>query len=186
MPTSQNEFGRIRSLLWPIYAYELKKLIPMILLFFFILFNYTVLRDTKDTLVITAQGGGAEVIPFLKFWGVLPSAVILMLIYAKLSNKLSKPMLFYVSVLPFLIFFVLFVTVLYPAREFLHPHAFCDKLEAILPLGARGLIAIIRNWTYSLFYIKSELWGSIALSLLFWGFANDTTCLLYTSPSPRD
>ena len=37
-----------------------------------------------------------------------------------------------------------------------------------------GLIAIFRNWTYSLFYIMSELWGSVALSLLYWGFANDT------------
>jgi AAA family ATP:ADP antiporter len=36
-----------------------------------------------------------------------------------------------------------------------------------------GLIAIFRNWTYSLFYIMAELWGSVALSLLFWGFAND-------------
>ena len=32
-----------------------------------------------------------------------------------------------------------------------------------------------RNWTYALFYIMSELWGSVALSLLFWGFANDIT-----------
>jgi len=175
MSKTPNEFGKVRSLLWPIHSFELKKLIPMVLLFFFILFNYTVLRDTKDTLVVTAPGGGAEVIPFLKFWGVLPGAVIFMLIYAKLSNKLSKPKLFYTAVLPFLIFFGLFATVLYPARDYLHPNAFCDKLETILPLGAKGFIAIIRNWTYSLFYIMGELWGSVALSLLFWGFANDTT-----------
>ena len=175
MSKTPNEFGKVRSLLWPIHSYELKKLIPMVLLFFFILFNYTVLRDTKDTLVVTAPGGGAEVIPFLKFWGVLPGAVIFMLIYAKLSNKLSKPKLFYTAVLPFLIFFGLFATVLYPLRDSLHPNELCDKLQNILPLGAKGFIAIIRNWTYSLFYIMAELWGSVALSLLFWGFANDTT-----------
>jgi len=98
-----------------------------------------------------------------------------MLIYAKLSNRLSKTRLFYASVLPFLLFFGVFVTVLYPARNFLHPHAFCDKLATILPLGAKGVIAIIRNWTYTCFYVMAELWGSVALSLLFWGFANDIT-----------
>ena len=35
-------------------------------MFFFILFNYTILRDTKDVLVVTAPGSGAEIIPFLK------------------------------------------------------------------------------------------------------------------------
>lgn len=175
MSQSQNEFGKVRSILWPIHAFELKKVIPMVLLFFLILFNYTVLRDTKDTLVVTAPGGGAEVIPFLKFWGVLPCAVIFMLIYAKLSNKLSKPKLFYSAVLPFLIFFGLFAAVLYPARDYLHPNALCDSLQHTLPAGAKGFIAIIRNWTYSLFYVMAELWGSVALSLLFWGFANDIT-----------
>jgi AAA family ATP:ADP antiporter len=77
--------------------------------------------------------------------------------------------------MPFLIFFGLFALVLYPAKDYLHPNEFCDKLETLLPVGAYGLIAILRNWTYSLFYIMSELWGSVALSLLFWGFANDIT-----------
>ena len=33
---------------------ELKKILPLGLMFFFILFNYTILRDTKDVLVVTA------------------------------------------------------------------------------------------------------------------------------------
>ena len=45
---------------------ELKKVLPLGLMFFFILFNYTILRDTKDVLVVTAPGSGAEIIPFLK------------------------------------------------------------------------------------------------------------------------
>lgn len=168
-------FGKWRSVLWPIHTFELKKLIPMVVLFFLILFNYTILRDTKDTLIVTAAGSGAETIPFLKFWGVLPMAILFMLGYAKLSNKLSKPALFYTTVSIFLGFFALFAFVLYPAREFLHPHAFCDRMQETLPAGFQGLIAILRNWSYSLFYIMSELWGSAALSLLFWGFANDIT-----------
>ncbi len=170
-----HKFGKCRSLLWPIYSYELKKILPMLVMFFCISFNYTILRDMKDTLIVTAGGSGAEALPFLKFWGVLPSAVIFMLIYAKLSNKLSKPALFYACIAPFLIFFGLFALVLYPAREYLHPYAFADHLQTILPVGFMGFIAVLRNWIFSLFYILSELWGSVVLSLLFWGFANDIT-----------
>jgi AAA family ATP:ADP antiporter len=167
------EFGKLRSFFWPVHAFELKKLIPMLMLFFLILFNYTVLRDTKDVLVVTAAG--AEAIPFLKVWGVLPFAVLFMFVYAKMSNTLSKPALFYTTVIPFIVFFALFSTVLYPLRDQLHPNQFCDYLQGVLPKGFAGLIGILRCWTYSLFYIMAELWGSVALSLLFWGFANDIT-----------
>jgi len=172
---SQPGFGKVRSFLWPIHNFELKKLLPMLFLFFLILFNYTILRDTKDTLVVTAPGSGAEAITFLKVWGVLPFAAAFMIVYAKMSNRLNKKALFYSTVTPFIIFFALFATVLYPLRDHLHPHALCDRLQDTLPAGFQGLIALFRNWTYSLFYIMAELWGSVALSLLFWGFANDTT-----------
>lgn len=169
------QFGKWRSFFWPIHTWELKKFIPMALMFFFINFNYTILRDTKDALVVTAPGSGAEAIPFLKLWGVLPFAIIFMLMYSKLSNILSKPRLFYTMISVFIGFFVLFALVLYPNRDALHPTDFADRLQTMLPQGFSGLVAILRNWTYALFYIMSELWGSVALSLLFWGFANDTT-----------
>lgn len=169
------EFGKWRSFLWPIHAFELKKVLPMFLLFFCISFNYTILRDTKDTLVVTAPGSGAEAIPFIKVWLVVPSAVVFMLIYAKLSNILSKKALFYTITAPFLIFFALFSTVIYPNKEILHPTAMADALQAFLPEGLMGVVAIFRNWTYALFYVLAELWGSVMLSLMFWGFANEIT-----------
>lgn len=173
---SQNttpQFGKLRSFFWPVHAFELKKLLPMLLMFFFINFNYTILRDTKDTLVVTASG--PETILFLKTWGVAPCAVIFLLLYAKLSNILSKEGLFYAAIIPFLAFFTLFVFVLYPNREMLHPNASANYIETLLPVGLHGLVSVYRNWTYSLFYILAELWGSAVLSLMFWGFANDIT-----------
>jgi len=172
---AKKEFSKCRSLLWPIHTFELKKIIPMLIMFFCISFNYTILRDMKDSLVVTAGGSGAEVIPFLKFWGVLPGAILFMIIYAKLSNKLSKAALFYASITPFLVFFALFALVFYPAKDILHPYNFANKLQHILPTGFMGFIAILRNWIFSCFYILAELWGSVVLSLLFWGFANEIT-----------
>jgi AAA family ATP:ADP antiporter len=172
---SKPAFGRWRSFFWPIHGYELKKVLPMLFMFFFISFNYTILRDTKDALVVTAPGSGAEAIPFIKVWLVVPAAIAFMVVYAKLSNILSKQQLFYATTLPFLIFFGLFATVLYPAKDALHPTDMADRLQAILPDGLYGLVAIFRNWTYAVFYVLAELWGSIMLSLLFWGFANEIT-----------
>ena len=166
------EFGKWRARFWPVFKHELKKLLPMALLLFFILFNYTVLRDTKDTLVVNAAGG-SHVIPFLKFWGVMPCAVLFMLIYAKLSNKLSKSALFYSVVTPFLIFFGIFAWILYPFRDALEPTRLVIWLESWMSSGFQGMIAVIKNWSFSLFYVMSELWGSMAISLLFWGFANE-------------
>ena len=169
--TKVAEFGKLRSFFWPVHAYELKKLLPMFIMFLCISFNYTILRDTKDTLVVTSSG--AETIPFLKVWGVVPAAIIFMLVYAKLSNILSKENLFYAAIVPFLVFFALFVYYFYPYREALHPTTSADYLQSILPTGLAGLVACYRNWTFSLFYILSELWGSAVLSLMFWGFANE-------------
>lgn len=172
-PDSSTDFGKWRSRLWPVHHHELKKVIPMVLIFFLILFNYQILRDMKDALVVTSEGSGAEIIPFLKFWGVLPGAVLFVMLYMKLSNHLDKKTLFYTAIAPFALFFALF-PLMYAFRHSLHPTSLADHLQTLLPEGFMGFIAIFRNWTYSLFYIMSELWGSVALSLLFWGFANDT------------
>lgn len=48
-------------------------------------------------------------------------------------------------------------------------------LEKLGPRAA-GPIAILRNWTFCMFYVMAELWGSVVVSLLFWGFANQVSC----------
>jgi AAA family ATP:ADP antiporter len=82
---------------------------------------------------------------------------------------------FYACVIPFLIFFSLFALVIYPARGALHPHAFVDLLQSRLPAGFSAPLAIVRNWSFAMFYVMAEMWGSVVTSLLFWGFANEVT-----------
>ncbi|WOL09010.1 plastidic ATP/ADP-transporter-like [Canna indica] len=153
----------------------LKKIIPLGIMFFCILFNYTILRDTKDVLVVTAKGSSAEIIPFLKTWVNLPMAVGFMLLYTKLSNVLSKEALFYTVIMPFIAFFGAFGFVLYPLRDAIHPTALADKLLAALGPSFLGPVAILRIWSFCLFYVMAELWGSVVISVLFWGFANQIT-----------
>lgn len=148
---------------------ELKKMIPLGMMFFFILFNYTILRDTKDVLVVTAYKSGAEIIPFLKTYVNLPGAIGFTVLYSKLTNKYSRNTVFYICIIPFLIFFALFAALVYPNVALFHPHAFADMLTMALPAGFAAPIAIIRNWTFAVFYTMAELWGSVVVSVLFWG-----------------
>eukprot|EP00184_Porphyridium_aerugineum_P001851 CAMPEP_0184698546 /NCGR_PEP_ID=MMETSP0313-20130426/5135_1 /TAXON_ID=2792 /ORGANISM="Porphyridium aerugineum, Strain SAG 1380-2" /LENGTH=526 /DNA_ID=CAMNT_0027157509 /DNA_START=540 /DNA_END=2120 /DNA_ORIENTATION=+ len=152
---------------------EAKKIVPLALMFFVILFNYTILRDTKDVLVVTAAG--AEIIPFLKTYCNLPGAILFTLMYSSLSNKMSREKLFYVCLAPFVVFFLVFGFWMYPNIKTLHPVEQVAWLAAKLPPGFAAPLAIFKNWTFALFYTLAELWGSVVVSLLFWGFANDVT-----------
>jgi AAA family ATP:ADP antiporter len=169
------EFGKVRAALWPIHNFELKKFLPMGLIMFFILFNYTILRDTKDVLIITAPQSGAEVLSFLKGWGVMPSAILFVVLYAKLTNIFAREKLFYGIVAVFVAFFGLFALYLYPNKELIHPSIeTIQHLQQTYP-RLQWVFPIYGVWTYSIFYILSELWGSVMVSLLFWQFANEIT-----------
>lgn len=165
-------FGqRLRGLIPP--ENERKKLLPLGLMFFVILFNYTILRDTKDVLVVTSAG--AEIIPFLKTYCNLPGAIAFTVAYSKMSNMLSREQLFYICIVPFILFFLAFGFLIYPNLSVLHPVVFCNSIASKLPAGFAAPIAILKNWTFALFYTLAELWGSVVVSLLFWGFANEVT-----------
>jgi AAA family ATP:ADP antiporter len=86
---------------------------------------------------------------------------------------LNKRTVFYVVVGGFLAFFVFFAAVLYPLHNVLHPTTSADALQAWLPAGFKGLVDVYRVWTFSLFYVASELWGAAVSALMFWQFAND-------------
>lgn len=173
--SSSPEFSGLRAFFWPVHRRELKKFLPMFVLFFLIFFDYNVLRTMKDALVVTAKSSGAEVIPFIKVWVMFPCAILLTFVFTRLSNRFSFETVFYTMMGIFLFYFFIFAFFAYPLRESLHLNAFADSLETWLPAGFKGLIAMIRYWLFTSFYVMSELWSPIILSVLFWGFANQVT-----------
>ncbi len=177
MATAAQEFGRLRAFVWPIHRHELHRFIPTLLIFFLICFNYNILRAAKDSLVVTAPFSGAEAIPFIKVWAILPSALLMTFLYTRFSNYLKREHVFYAMMSVFLVFFIIFAFFLYPHRDALHPHELASELEQKWPLGLHGLIAMIRNWTCTAYYIMSEMWSTIIMTVLFWGFANEVTSI---------
>ncbi|MCY3974390.1 MAG: Npt1/Npt2 family nucleotide transporter [Simkaniaceae bacterium] len=168
--------GRWRSALWPIRSHEMRKFFPLFILYFLVCCNYSILKMAKDALVITAPCSGAEVIPFIKIWVVLPMAFVITYIFNHLANRHSQKKLFHIMIGIFIGFFAIFTFVLYPYRDTIHPHALCTRVQELLPPwcreGCGGAVALMRNWSYTLFYVMSELWGTTILSVLLWGFTN--------------
>jgi AAA family ATP:ADP antiporter len=164
------EFTGVRAILWPIYSFELKKFLPMAFMMMCILLNYSLLRAVKDALVVTSMG--AEAIPTLKLWFVLPSALVFMIVYSKLMNLFSKNKVFYIVLSFFLTYFALFAFVLYP-----HNQSLLLDFSGVESEFWKRLLLPVSGWPFSSFYVMAELWGSAMLSLMFWSFANDVTSI---------
>jgi len=173
----EKPFSLWRSIAWPIHRNEVKKVLSMLLLMGLLCMCYSILRNLKDTIILTAKASGAEVIPFIKVWGILPGAIATTWVYAKLRSRFSREKVFYLILGGFLTYFMLFAFVLFPNSEQLHPAGLGVFLRAHLPDGFSGLIAMICNWSFTINYIISELWAVLVLTVLFWGFANDITPL---------
>ncbi len=173
--SKKHQFGIFRSIFWPVHRTEVKKVVSMLILLFILCICYNILRNLKDAIILTAKHSGAEVIPFIKVWGMLPAAFIATWFYTRLRRWCKKETVFYVLISLFLSYFLLFAFVLYPYSEQLHLDTLGDFLKVNLPQGFQGFIALVRNWTFTSFYVISELWAVLVLAVLFWGFANDVT-----------
>ena len=116
---------------------------------------------------------GSSVTSFLKFWIVMPAALLFVIGYSKLSNVVNSEKVFYIIIIFFLTFFALYGFVLSPNKDLIHPDIVVVKdLQANYP-RCSSIIAMWGIWSSSLFYVMSELWGSSMIGLLFWKFAND-------------
>ncbi len=174
--------GALKEFIWPIEKKELKKFLPMSLMLFFTLYNYNALRSIKDSLVV--PNIGAEAISFIKFFGVVPAAIIFVLIYAKMTNVWNfRKIYFYIAGF-FIGFFILFGFILYPHEVAIHPDSLYidDLITQSLYLGFcqvnlshfKWFFLVYNKWLYAFFYMIAELW-TVMNGLLFWQFANQVT-----------
>lgn len=140
-------------------------------------FVYNLFRPLKMTLVVSAADSGAEIIPFLKVWGLIPAAFLFTYFLGSLSKHLERDKVFYSFIAIFQSFFLIFLFFLFPYSDFVRLDSVADALSSIVPLGAQGFVAMLRYWHLSFFYLFAELWSPIMMSVLFWGFANEISSL---------
>ncbi len=175
VPSSISKFSKITNYIWPVERHELPKFLFLTLLMFCILGIQNLIRAMKDSVINTMIG--TETIAFLKFWGVLPAAFIVTIIYVKLVSVMRGENIFYLIMSIFLGFFVLFAFVLFPNYQFIHLDQTHAKNLATLYPNFKWFILLLSNWSFSLFYIIAELWPNAVFALLFWQFVNKITTI---------
>lgn len=172
---SISKFNKIIGYLWPVERHELPKFLFLTLLMFCILGIQNLVRAMKDSLINTMIG--TETIAFLKFWGVMPAAFLVTIIYVKLVSIMKGENIFYLIMSVFLGFFILFAFVLFPNHEYLHLNSTYTKDLILLYPNFKWFILLLSNWSFSLFYIVAELWPNAIFALLFWQFVNKITTI---------
>jgi len=126
----------------------------------------------KDTLVVTASGSGAEVIPILKGAVVFPLSILSVIGFSKLSNHVRPSKIFYSIILFFMAVVCFYGYYLYPHMEQFVPTRSADWLSTHLGPNFSHWVAVYRHWIHAVFFVTAELWAQIVIILLFWGFAN--------------
>lgn len=148
--------------------YILYKYLPTSIMLMLSAYIYSLLRGVKDSILVPTLG--AELISFIKFYGVFPSTIIFFICFSKLANILTRDKLYFSIISFFMSFFLLYAFVFGPFNEYFHPDL--SHWIAAFP-KLKYQILMMQNWTITLFYIMAELCGTVMLTLLFWQFAND-------------
>lgn len=165
-------FSKLRSFFWPVYRRELNQLVPLFALYFLIAFVYHVLRCVKITLIVNAPDSGAHIIPYLKFWAVLPSAFCFTYVYTKLNQKLNIFNIISLVTVFFFAYFLIFCLFIFPQIDQWSIDAGHPVIRWF-PDSLRGMSLMLQHWHLTSFYVMSEMWSTMMLSILFWVITNE-------------
>ncbi|CAO5681781.1 MAG: ADP,ATP carrier protein 1 [Holosporales bacterium] len=142
----------IRGIFWPMHNDDYKRVLPLAIMLFCIIFNYSILRDMKDTLILHKMDTEA-LITIMKSQMQTFSLIFVFLIYSFSVFFFKRQTVFYIITLPFLCYFALFAFYLYPNTN----EAFKQT----------EVIQYVR-----LFYVLSDIWAKAMPVLGFWVVAN--------------
>lgn len=143
-------------------------------------FVFVILLSLKKSFLVTAPGGGAEVIPALKGTGVTLISICFVMGYTWLLGKYTPRQIAYCIITFFVLFFLIYVFYLYPNADKLSPTDHALYLLKKYP-AQKHWIAIYRYWMHAIFFIVAELWAQVIIVLIFWTIVND----LYTKSNAK-
>jgi len=158
---------------FPVDKREAYKLVSLTLLLFFLCVSSSILRNLKDSVTLTGMKAGAEAIPFLKVWAMLPTAAAMTWLFTFLNKHYGREKAFYIIIGGLTSFFIIFAFILFPNRTAIELTSLEPILLEKLPSGMKGLVSIICQWELTLFYVLCDIWPPIVLGVLFWGFTNE-------------
>jgi AAA family ATP:ADP antiporter len=174
------DFNWFQKWVFPVHAWELLKVVPVVLLLALALFVYTGYRDVKDPIVYGGEGQSLMTVQYCKVI-VMITAIPVAAIFLKLDNIVSFDFIFFQTVLLFGVFFLLNGYVFYPYSDVLH-HCGSSLIRSVRfnnsEADVERLLPLIGSFIFpvnTFTYVFSELWGTISVSFLVWGYVNQVT-----------
>lgn len=164
--------GDIKSFV-PIRNNEWAKFLCLVMMIALVTYIHSILKLSKDVLILSHLT--TEVISAIKVWVVLPVSIAVMLLYIKLSDTFKRSTLFHLLTWAFIGFFVVFATVLYPNSQALTIQ-FDPKWAQNFPF-LKYILVVVSNWHFTMFYLCSELWVTVMLSISTWQAINHITSM---------
>ena len=161
---------KIKNYLYPIKNTEMVFIIKTSLLLFFSIFNNSIVRNIQETLIDTTEGGGVELIPYLKGVFVPISTILFFALYKTLIKFFSRDYIFYIIYLIFLMYFFLFTFCIHHTFFLENPSNFIVFDGSFLSV----LFSIMNIIDVASFFVVAELWGNVTISLFFWQFINSS------------
>lgn len=158
---------------------EYGKFFSMTLLYFSIVLAYSILRDTKDAVVIERMLPAS--IQYLKSFIVMGATMTFAIFFQFLLSKgiTLEKIMFSLNV-GFGVFFFTYATLLLPNVTYLEPYqfwindVFADKKMFFCGLEfLKGLLLTLNFWTGTILYVSAELWGNMMTSVMFFAIANE-------------
>lgn len=182
LPTEEDHERRVEDSCSPFFRVlntEYPKFFRLAFLSFSIAFTYSSLRDGKDAIVMFRMLPAS--IPFLKSFVVTFFTLLFGVVFQFLMARgvpMRRIMLLANGI--FCAYFLLYAVVIFPYADKLDPYKFLvidmfgdAKMHVVNLEFLKGLFFLYNFWTSSLFYLSAEMWGSIVLSLLFFGCVNE-------------
>jgi AAA family ATP:ADP antiporter len=179
-PNDTSDFNLFQKWIAPIRLNEVPKVLPVVLLMALSLFIYTANRDVKDAVVFGEEGQSIMTVQYCKVI-VMIIAIPVATAFLKLDNMVSRDFIFFQTVLSFATYFLVNGLCLLPYRDSVHQfgssvirdeqfslHA--DNFRRLAPLMGSVIFPIS-----TINYVFSELWGTISVSFLVWGYVNMVT-----------
>eukprot|EP01084_Bolivina_argentea_P008704 16284_1 len=179
---NKEELPEWRQWIFPIYNHELIRLIPLNIMMFCALFSYSCFRDCKDSIVMSESDQTPISLQWAHVLFVLPLSLIITMILMKLSTIVSKDFIFASVTITFTSFFIIHAFFLHPNRAALHRYFDGAKryinenyesdifIRIVIPLCGVCFTPI-----NTLQFAMADIWGTISISILVFGFVNDIT-----------
>ncbi len=159
-----------REVLLPIKKHELKKFIPLVLIFCSAIFIYTTCRQLKDTLVIGGAAGAVGAV-YAKVLVLICSYLYQHFYVNRVSRKYHFSYFAYFFIIPLVIYYIVFNFFLLDNPAVIPSATTLNSIKNNYPI-LKNMCMILSEWPRIMYYVVSEVWSVAVVIVLCWQLAN--------------